>query len=217
MFNSVDGLNTPGDINTAPDWIKTAALAETLKSDLAGLAALRPSEQCYVAFSQNRVPDFSADNGFTENPAFPNEPQRLLALFRLWGVIEYYFPYKNIIGRDWADILYEAIPGVIDANSQQSFHKALARFHHQINDGHSFYVSSAYPLNISPQLPLIAKTIDGKSIVFKVLPEAAPIRPGDEITAIDGVDIQVLKSSRSADTHGSNPVSRDYWLHELLL
>ena len=85
MFTSAGGLNTPGDINNAPDWIKTAALTETLKSDLAGLAALRPGEQCYVAFSQILVPDFSADNGFTENSAFPNEAKRLLALFRLWG------------------------------------------------------------------------------------------------------------------------------------
>ncbi len=218
MFDSAGGLNTPGDINNAPDWIKTAALTETLKSDLAGLAALRPGEQCYVDFpySYTHVPDFSADNGFTEDSAFPNEAQRLLALFRLWGAIEYYFPYKDIIGRDWSDILYEALPGVIDADSQQSFHKALARFHHQINDGHSYYRSSAYPLNGLP-LPLIAKTINGKSIVFKALTEASPIRPGDEITAIDGIDIEELKSIRSEDTHGSNPVSRDFWLHDLLL
>ena len=217
MFNSVGGLNTSGDIGTAPDWIKTAALTETLKSDLAGLAAHRPGVQCYVAFSQSPSPDFSVDNGFNENTAFPNEPQRLLALFRLWGVIEYFFPYKDIIGRDWSDILYEALPSVIDADSQQSFHRALARFHHQINDGHSFYSSSAYPLNVYALLPLRVKTINGKSIVVKALVEAAPIRPGDEITAIDGIDIQVLKSTRSEDTHGSNPVSRDYWLHDLLL
>jgi C-terminal processing protease CtpA/Prc len=217
MFTPAGGLNTSGDISVAPDWIKTAAITDTLKAELAGLAEVRPAEQCYVGFSSIQVPGFSGDIGFNNNPEFPNEQQRLLALFRLWGAIEYYFPYKDIIGRKWSDILYEALPSVIEADSEQSFHKALAHFNNQINDGHSYYVSAAYPLNVYPWLPLTAQTINGKSIVTKVLAEAAPIRPGDEITAIDGIDIEQLKLAREEDTHGSNPVSRDYWLHNLLL
>ena len=41
---------------------------------------------------------------------FPDKEYRLLALFRFWNVINYFFPYKNLTGSDWNDVLPKYIP-----------------------------------------------------------------------------------------------------------
>lgn len=41
---------------------------------------------------------------------FPNMEYRLLALFRFWNVINYFYPYKDLIGEPWDNILHRYIP-----------------------------------------------------------------------------------------------------------
>ncbi len=217
MLERAGSIVPVNELADAPDWIAQGAFSEALKRVLTAVAAISPSTQCYVSRGTVGEANFDSDDGLNDNPAFPNESQRLLALFRLWGTIEYFFPYQSLIGRDWSTVLKEALPDILNANSHQQFHQALAQFHVQINDGHSYYTSSVYPLQTEPRLPLYAKSVDGKTIVVKTLGSAGAIRPGDEITAINGVPIAELKQRRAADKHGSNPVSQDYWLHRLLL
>ncbi len=203
--------------DAGPDWIETAALNQQLKQQLRNLAIVRPQSQCYVELNNIQVPTFLSDDAFIEVGVTPDRSRRLLAMFRLWGAIEYFFPYKDDIGTDWGQVLQESVTSVINAATINEFHQALARFHHRINDGHSYYNSLSYPLQINPPLPLLARTIGGKTIVTRVLSLAAPMLPGDEILAIGGRPIDELKAERRLDQHGSNPVSRDYWLHQLLL
>ena len=40
----------------------------------------------------------------------PTVEYRLLALFRFWNVINYFFPYKNLIGDSWETVLPRYIP-----------------------------------------------------------------------------------------------------------
>ncbi len=200
-----------------PGWIAATALTPELQQQLHNLAAVRPQAQCYIELNGTPAPDFLTDDGFIDTATFPARSQRLLAMFRLWGAIEYFFPYKDIIGTDWGLVLQESVAAVLSANTSAEFHQAMARFHHRINDGHSYYNSLAYPLQINPHLPLLAKSIDGKTIVSKTLSIAAPLKAGDQILAIGGRPMAELKAERRLDQHGSNPVSRDYWLHRLLL
>ena len=44
------------------------------------------------------------DNAHPEM-TFPNLEYRLLALFRAWNVFEIFFPYKDLMDRDWRDVL----------------------------------------------------------------------------------------------------------------
>ena len=45
----------------------------------------------------------------SETP-YPDRAHRLLALFRLYGAIEHFFPYKDLLDRPWAETLAEMIP-----------------------------------------------------------------------------------------------------------
>ena len=50
---------------------------------------------------------------------FPNAEYRLLALFRYWNVINYFFPYKHLIGDSWNTVLTRYIPK-FEANKDAS-------------------------------------------------------------------------------------------------
>ena len=41
---------------------------------------------------------------------YPDAGLRLLALYRYWNMIQYFFPYKHLIGEDWNKVLGEFIP-----------------------------------------------------------------------------------------------------------
>jgi hypothetical protein len=57
------------------------------------------------------------------NPVFDNEPNysrvslpdagfQLLAMYRYWNIIQYWSPYRNLIGEDWNKVLSEYIPKI---------------------------------------------------------------------------------------------------------
>ena len=40
--------------------------------------------------------------------------ERLLALFKLWNIVEYFYPYKHLARVEWGLVLREFIPRVCD-------------------------------------------------------------------------------------------------------
>jgi hypothetical protein len=60
-----------------------------------------------------------------ENPypgmKFDDTGYRLLGLFRYWNIIEYYYPYKDVIGEDWDQVLLEFIPKIIHGSDYESY------------------------------------------------------------------------------------------------
>ena len=44
-----------------------------------------------------------------ENIDYSNQNYRLLGLFRVWNILEYYFPYFEIMDENWDDLLSEYI------------------------------------------------------------------------------------------------------------
>ena len=60
------------------------------------------------------APPFASQIAKKDNPYaemnFPTAEYRLLALFRFWNVINYFFPYKNLIGDSWETVLPRYIP-----------------------------------------------------------------------------------------------------------
>jgi hypothetical protein len=49
--------------------------------------------------------------------SFPNENLRLLALYRCWNIIHYFFPYKYLTDKNWDEVLREYIPKFMNAKT----------------------------------------------------------------------------------------------------
>ncbi len=106
------------NVKIAPDlnWITNSGFSKELSDLLLQLKdAKRPKANYYVDFYDNiGNPDFSNEKPY-ESEAYPDAGFRLLSLYKYWNIIQYYFPYKNLIREDWKEVLPEFIPKFADA------------------------------------------------------------------------------------------------------
>lgn len=135
----------------------------------------------------------ASENSYPEM-VFPSSEYRLLAAFRIWTIINYFFSYKDLMGEDWDQVLREFIPKMEQAESALEYHLAVAEMISYIHDSHGYvdspilkdYFGSAWPpirLQLIENIPVITTILDEDSV------KAAGIRRGDIVLKIDGEDI----------------------------
>jgi hypothetical protein len=82
------------------------------------------------------------------NPEFINEKPyiqitnpdagfRLLCLFRYWNIIQYFFPYKDLIVEDWNSVIPIFMPKFLKANDSLSYRLTTLELIAQIHDTHA--------------------------------------------------------------------------------
>jgi len=130
---------------------------------------------------------------FVENDSsetrYPERPHRLLALFRLYNAIEYFFPYKDLMDHPWRDTLVEFIPRMRDARDATDYALAVAELATRIQDSHVTLASpvlDAYFGTHRPQLRV--ELVEGETVVTEVAPElaASGLHVGDVVLSVDG-------------------------------
>jgi hypothetical protein len=92
------------------------------------LALLRVSRREAVAPGPVSAPfayGAFVEKDYSETP-YPDRPHRLLALFRLYGVIQYFFPYKDLMDRPWRETLAEFVPRMRDARDATDYALAVS-------------------------------------------------------------------------------------------
>jgi len=124
----------------------------------------------------------------SETP-FPDGPHRLLALFRLYNVIEYFFPYKDLMDRPWRDTLVEFIPRMRDARDATDYALAVAELATRIQDSHVTLASPVLDAYFGTHRPgLRVELVEGETVVTEVAPElaASGLHVGDVVLSVDG-------------------------------
>ncbi|MFA7541673.1 MAG: S41 family peptidase [Lysobacterales bacterium] len=196
----------PGE--ATPAWIRQAPLPATLIHNLAWLAAQQPTQQCYVGLDAVGVADFQADRGHID-PWLPDRPRRVLALFRFWNGIEYFFPYKDVIGQDWAQVLATHLPPALAADNRNDWLLAIRQFTADISESHAHMMPSPVPVSSLGTAPFRVGLIEGRLVVTRVLPEAVGVSPGDELLKVDDVPVRHRHRAWLATSYGSNPIWRE--------
>jgi C-terminal processing protease CtpA/Prc len=120
----------------------------------------------------------------------PDVSYRLLGLFRLWSVIDRFYPFKNLIG-DWEAVLREFIPRFETAEGADAYARAVLELAARIEDGHVDVTGPLAVWNVigARMLPLEVRPVEGRFIVTakaKELPPGTDIAIGDEIVTVDG-------------------------------
>ncbi|MEJ7693842.1 S41 family peptidase [Daejeonella sp.] len=164
---------------------------------------------------------FITFEGGAGNPKFKNEDAyasmiapdvgfRILALYRYWNMIQYYFPYKHLIGEDWNTILSEFLPIFIDAKDQRSYTFAALELIARIHDTHAGIWGNKYLHEIKgkSRLPFQAKFIEDKLTVTAFYSDTLKIREkvmiGDVISGINGRTVEDLIKEYLPHTPASN-------------
>ncbi len=158
----------------------------------------------------------------TEKPyaamVYPDAGYRLLALFRYWNIIQYFFPYRYMIGENWNNILPEFIPKFLKAGDSTAYAVTCLELISRVHDTHANIWGNNNALDNyfgRYRAPVRADFI-GKSLVVtgyynNATGEKEKIRPGDIILKIDGRTVDQLIKNNLTLTPASN-YERQLWI-----
>ena len=149
----------------------------------------------------------SSDIGYPCEP-YPNEQERMLALARYWNCIEYFAPYKDVIGEPWDAVLSRLIPRIRAARSAGEYQLEILECCCCTNDGHSYTRSAYLDTLLGPYLmPFDFSTIEGKNVVIHSYSQFE-LQAGDELLSIGVQSLDVLSDKYRRIVPGSNDSSR---------
>jgi C-terminal processing protease CtpA/Prc len=208
------------DLDFRPDldWIANAAL---LGADLSeSLRSIRdnrlPGKQFYVSTVANiGNPSFDRELDYA-SLKLPDAGFQLLALFRFWNIIEYWSPYRDLVGEDWNGVLTEFIPRIALAKSAEAYQLELLALIAKTHDGHANLWRS---LPVQPpvgkcRLPVNIRFVENQPVVIGVSAAypnsvAEPeIKTGDVVTGLDGVPVAKLVEGWTPYYPASNDQAR---------
>lgn len=165
----------------------------------------------YASIEKNVVPNFYNENSYNwRGMNYPNELFRLQFLFRYWNTIQYFFPYKNIIGEDWNNILQRSIPLFNEAKDSLEYHIAIAVLINSINDSHANFKSEILSKEYAKLfLPVQIKIFnDNDVVVFENYNDSlallSNLKKGDKIISINGENTRDIIQRNLALINGSN-------------
>ena len=141
-----------------------------------------------------------------ETPSWPNRPVRLLALFRYWNTIAYFYPHAARIPA-WDKVLTGYIRRFLQAKDSTQYRYAIRELIHELPDSHSFLQEPGktyyfYPFRID--------YVEGKYLIGECDDSMAKkwdYRPGDEIIAINGKTSPEREKELLTITTGTNELS----------
>ncbi|MBB4800570.1 C-terminal processing protease CtpA/Prc [Flavobacterium nitrogenifigens] len=134
---------------------------------------------------------------------------RLLALFRFWNYVEYFFPYKYQMDQNWDSTLVEFLPKTINPISEADYYLSFKELSAKLNDTHAYFgANKLFQIYGWNSVPFEFKFIDNKAIVtgFKneSLSALNDIKIGDVITKIQGKPIDILIKENLKYAEGAN-------------
>lgn len=175
-------VEVPADADSGPDGPAVRAAVAFLK-DPAGLKRPPRAKEPAAEFRWRPDPAHAAD-------PYPDRGHRLLALFRLWSVIDHFFPYKHLTDEDWSVQLPRFLPRFEAAGDAREYALAVAELVTQFRDGHGFVRSEAIETYFGPAVPGVRlRVVEGVPAVVQVTdPDAAKagLAAGDVVVAVDG-------------------------------
>lgn len=222
-------LRTTPTPTTAPEslkfnlnlsWITDPTFSAELVDSFTVLKTWNTSRSNYYVGQAfvNGNPTFDNDKQFYQlsDTLLPSLDQRLLGLFRYWNIINYFYPYKNLMDQPWDATLKEFIPLIVDISTYGDYVKTWMRLRTRLNDAHASLSSQYFPTNYSYYLPFKLRMVENKTVVTKIL-DSSTIAPGDIILKINGTDITAFRDSLSQFIQGSNHASKNRNIHTFLL
>jgi hypothetical protein len=168
------------------------------------------SEQPYVTYV--RRPDFSSEAEYADAPL--DAGYRLLALFRFWNIIEYWFPYRDLIDENWDAVLAEFVPRVMAASTLDDYRLAMIALVARVDDTHACVLNALEtpPPGGRCQLPVALRAVESKFVVGdfsdSLRGPASGLEIGDVFLELDGRSVDSLASVCAPYYGGSNATVR---------
>jgi hypothetical protein len=140
---------------------------------------------------------------FVGNPSFSNESSqprgslpdpgfRMLAVLRYWNIIQYWFPYRDLIDGDWVAVLPEFLSRLIAAADLDAYRLEMMALIARVSDTHAnlWQALDVRPPRGDAFWPVSLRMIEDHPTVVAVANDqdgpASGLQIGDAVLAIDG-------------------------------
>jgi hypothetical protein len=202
------------DIQTRPDvhWIANETiLGKALSGQLQTIYRNRSGKQFYVSLSKGvGNPSFDHELAYP-SLKLPDAGFQILALFRYWNDIEYWYPDREIIGEEWDSVLREFVAKIALAQDATQYQLALMALIAKVHDSHANLWSS---ITVRPpagkcDVPVKVRAVEDS---FVISSPGGGLERGDVITKVDGAAVRNLTADWKPYYGESNEaaLSRDF-------
>jgi C-terminal processing protease CtpA/Prc len=234
----LDAKNTSERDELIISWIDTLGLLEEYskdeptndnaihKPDLKWINLLEKSlKNCLLQVYENRSqgehyyigktkgvgsPKFKNESTYSEI-SYPDDGFRLLSLFRYWNMINYFFPYKHLMDKDWNTTLSEYIPLFLDSENELEYEMAALQIIGDIQDTHANLWGGAGKIKEWKGVnypPVHTRFVENKLVVTdyynEELKQVIGLKVGDVITKINGRTTEEIVNEKSKYYPASN-------------
>ena len=210
----IDCKETASDAFLKPDmaWMNEFELNSELKNKLKYIYQNRFQGKHFYIRSSSSVgnPIFLNENKYY-NMSYDDSGFKLIALYRYWNMIHYFYPNKYLTDKDWSQVLKKYIPKFVNSKSKLEYELNCIELIGEINDTHATTsVGFNNVQNIRGQFypPFSTKLVDTKLVVIDYynpeLKEVSKVVTGDIITHINDKPIKSIVDSISPYYPASN-------------
>lgn len=184
-------------------WIKdTNYLDKDLSQLLVKISNSNISKRnkAYVKFDKKIGTSNFENENLYEEIDYDDDGYKLLALFRYWNIIEYYYPYTDVIEENWDEVLTTFIPKFVNTKSELDYKLAISELTTKIHDPHA----GVYDINETltkywgnKYAPIEFALVEDSIVIKKINPkykDECELKPGDIVLEINDKDIfEVIK------------------------
>ncbi|WP_116126626.1 S41 family peptidase [Lewinella sp. IMCC34183] len=198
------------------DWIDDRIASPTLRTLLHAVYANRATgTQYYIAPAAGAGnPDFRHELAYAA-PAYPDAGFRLLALYRYWNMVRYYFPYVGETDRDWEEVLAAYLPRFLAAEDELAYETAVLELITEVDDTHAQLGAGSDRIEEARGDRYAAvhlRFAEGQAVVSDVynvgITPATDLAVGDVITHVDGRPVAEIVAERRDRYPASNEAAR---------
>jgi len=170
------------------------------------------SKNHYVNVDMNRSGQlFITNEAAYEEILYPDLSYRLLALFRFWNIVNYFYPYKELCDQDWNEVLVEMLPFFVDAENREQYILSCLRLAAKLDDSHAGLYSDdeiLFEWQGKLKTPFEVQFIEDELVVTLYTRNdiyvMEKIEIGDIIMTVDGVSIVDIMKKLTPYTPASN-------------
>lgn len=197
-------------IYPAISWIEDSlALGKVSKQLIEIKFTARSEKHYYVDIKGNMNAQFKNESAYSSF-SYPDTGYRLLALFRYWNIIQYYYPYRYLIEDNWDEVLTRFIPLFIQAKDRTEYMNVLLKLIVCIGDTHATLSDQSKTSDNDKKYRGAADIsfVEGKAIVVKNESteniKNSGLEVGDIILTVDGKSVEEIASKRLPEISASN-------------
>ena len=190
-------------------WFKNSLIRKKLRRKLKKICkAERDSVHSFYVEIDDGVSYFKNELLYS-NMDYKDDGMKLLALFRYWNMVEYFFPYKHLISQNWDKVLVQEIPKLLRTQDKLEYTLALQELIVHTEDTHSMILANGELIHFfgENKPPITVKSIEKSIIINSILSLCSGLHLGDEIVEINSTPIEKIRGKIYKYSIASNKIT----------